>query len=415
MLWAMQRDETALTQGANDPGSGPGGQRFVWPRGSARLWTGSRRSVRLRLTLTYGLLFLVCGVALLAITYLLVQGASFGPPRGYNPPAVSGNTPIGIAVERRTVLHELLLRSGIALAVMAVVSLWLGWVVAGRVLAPLRVITARTHEISEASLHRRLALDGPEDELKELGDTIDGLLERLERAFELQRRFVSNVSHELRTPLAMMRTSLDVAAGKPSPMSEDAAVLAGKVREGLDQADRLVESFLVLARAEAGAAELEVVSLSGLASTELRDRQQLIAGHRLETDARLAPAQVQGSRVLLTRLLANLLDNAIRYSHPGGKLTISTEADGPMIRLTIENDGEMIDPAETGRLLEPFHRLGAERTGSLDGVGLGLSIVAAIAAAHQGAFELHARPHGGMTAIVEIPRVPAGQRDGALG
>jgi signal transduction histidine kinase len=206
-----------------------------WP---AR-WAASRRSVRLRLTAIYGALFLACGASLLTITYLLVEGAPFGLPRHYNPPAISGNVPIGIAAERHSVLHALLLRSGIALAIMALISVWLGWIVAGRVLAPLRVITARTREISDENLHEQLALVGPEDEIKELSDTIDDLLARLEGAFGAQRRFMANVSHELRTPLAMMRTSLDVAAAKPRPMSDDASVLSGKVREGLGQADRL--------------------------------------------------------------------------------------------------------------------------------------------------------------------------------
>jgi hypothetical protein len=201
--------------------------------------------VRLRLTAIYGALFLACGAALLAITYLLVEGAPFAPPLRYNPPAVSGNVPIGIAAERHSVLHALLVRSGIALAIMVAVSVWLGWIVAGRVLAPLRVITARAREISEENLHERLALAGPEDEIKELSDTIDGLLTRLEGAFVAQRRFVANVSHELRTPLAMMRTSLDVAV-----------------------------------------------------------------------HPRLEPANVAGSALLLARLVANLVDNAVRHNQP---------------------------------------------------------------------------------------------------
>jgi signal transduction histidine kinase len=364
-----------------------------------------RQSVRVRLTAIYSALFLGCGSVLLTITYLLVRGAPFAPPPGYNPPAVSGNEPIGSAAERHIVLHGLLVRFGIALAIMALVSVWLGWIVAGRVLAPLRVITQRTRRISEANLHERLALAGPDDEMKELSDTIDGLLERLERAFEMQKRFVSNVSHELRTPLTMMRTSLDVAAAKPQPMSHDAAVLSGKVREGLDQADRLVESFLALARAEAGrVGELEAVSLADLADAALDDSADTIAEEGLTTEVRCDDAWVRGSRMLLARLMANLLDNAVRYNRPGGAITIVGEADGPVARLTVDNDGHAIDPQEAVRLLEPFRRLGADRIRSESGVGLGLAIVAAIAAAHSGTVELRARPQGGLAVTVELPR-----------
>ena len=367
--------------------------------------SGSWRSVRLRLTAIYGGLFLVCGAALLTITYLLVEGAPFAPPPGFNPPAVSGNGPIGIAAERHAVLHTLLLRSGIALAIMALVSVLLGWIVAGRVLAPLRVITARTHDISEASLHQRLALDGPEDEIKQLGDTIDGLLERLERAFALQRRFVSNVSHEVRTPLAMMRTSLDVAAGKPQPMSPDAAVLSEKIREGLNQADRLVESFLALARADAGAlGEPVTVPVPELVTAALQAHAGTIRERSLTTDVRCDDALVHGSRTLLAQLVANLLDNAVRYSRSGGAITITTVIDGSTARLTVENDGRVIDADEAARLVEPFRRLGSERTGSKNGVGLGLAIVNAITTAHRGTLNIATRPQGGLTVIVELPR-----------
>ena len=373
---------------------------------------GSRRSVRLRLTAIYGALFLICSAALLSITYLLVEGAPFAPPPHYNPPSVSGNEVIGSAAERDSVLHALLLRSGIALAIMALVSVWLGWIVAGRVLAPLRVITARTREISEENLHERLALTGPEDEIKQLSDTIDGLLGRLEGAFVAQRRFVANASHELRTPLAMMRTSLDVAAAKPLPMSDDASVLSAKVREGLDQAERLVESFLVLARAEAGGTpELERVSLPELVRAALEATAPAAQQRALIVRTRLEHAQIPGSAVLLARLVANLVDNAVRHNRTGGMIAITTEVDGAVVRLTVDSDGRTIAPEDAARLAEPFRRLGVDRTGSEDGVGLGLAIVAAIAAAYHGRLDVRGRPEGGLTAVVELPRVA----DGAVG
>ena len=414
---------TMPSQKAHQPSRLETGQRPVvgpevrgWLRGPRRTggWADSRRGVRVRLTAIYGVLFLVGGAALLTITYLLVEGAPFAPPPGYNPPAVSGNEPIGAAAERHIVLHTLLLRSGIALAIMAVISVWLGWIVAGRVLAPLRVITLRTRQISEANLHERLALPGPSDEITELSDTIDGLLARLEEAFLAQRRFVANVSHELRTPLAMMRTSLDVAAAKPRPMSPDAAVLELKVREGLDQADRLVESFLVLARAEAnGLADGQSVSLAATIRVALQHSAALIEARGLAARVNLQGALVLGSPALLARLVANLLDNAVKYNRPGGVITITTQTAGSIARLIVENDGQQIAQAEADRLVEPFSRGRGERTGSEDGVGMGLAIVAAIAAAYHGTFHLRARPQGGLTAIVELPRTHQPAQPGA--
>jgi signal transduction histidine kinase len=361
-------------------------------------------TVRFRLTALYSGLFLVCGAALLTITYLLVQGAPFAPPLGYQPPGVSGNEPIGAAVERHTVLHTLVTRSGIALAIMTVVSIGLGWIVAGRVLAPLRVITARTRRISHDNLHERLALAGPSDEIKQLSDTIDDLLARLEAAFDAQRRFMANVAHELRTPHTMMRTSLDVAAGKPQPMSEDARVLSGKLREGLDQADRLVESFLVLARAEGGGlTDAESVDLPGLVRSAISARREAIAELGLGVREQLEEAEVVGNEMLLRRLVANLVNNAVRHNRPGGFIEVKTETDGTSVRLIVENSGPVISPGDVTRLLEPFHRHGAERTLSNGGVGLGLPIVSAIASAHDGALALSARPEGGLTATVELP------------
>jgi signal transduction histidine kinase len=362
-------------------------------------------TVRFRLTLLYTGLFLACGAALLAITYLLVEGAPFGPPRHFNPPAVSGNAVIGITAERHVVLSTLLVRSGIALAIMTVASIGLGWVVAGRVLAPLRIITARTRRISHESLHERLALEGPSDEIKQLSDTIDDLLARLEQAFAAQRRFMANVSHELRTPLTMIRTSLDVAAAKPPPISTDSLVLSGKVREGLAQADRLVDSFLVLARAEGGAvANAQPVRLPGLVRSAVASRQETIDELKLELREGLKDAWVVGNEVLLSRLVANLIDNAVRYNQPGGFVGMTTESDRSSARLRVENGGPTIGPQEVGRLLEAFHRRGSDRTVASGGVGLGLPIVSAIAAAHHGVFELSARPGGGLVATVELPQ-----------
>jgi signal transduction histidine kinase len=385
-----------------------------------------RRTVRLRLIALYGGLFLVSGAALLAITYLLVAGLPapiphppwFGPRYGLPsrfpgapscPPAdgllgLSSCLHAFALAQQSADLHGLLIRSGIALVIMAVLSIWLGWLMAGRVLRPLQVITSTTRQISEENLHERLTLPGPLDELTELGDTIDGLLERLEDAFDAQRNFVANASHELRTPLAMMRTSLDVAEAKSPPVSQDASVLAAKVREGLDQADRLVESFLVLARAQRGVmTDLTTVCLPEVVSTALEARTADRANMHLAVRAQLGDAHVIGSQTLLAQMVANLVGNAIRHNQPGGFIRVTTEADARAARLIVENGGPLLDSDQVAQLSQPFKRLGADRTGSASGVGLGLSIVAAIVAAHRGTLDLQAGPGGGLRVRIELP------------
>jgi signal transduction histidine kinase len=274
-----------------------------------------RRTVRLRLTLLYGGLFVASGAALLAITYLLVRHASagvisthtYGPVRQAKPstglnvplpklPALQQLQRQDLARQHTSDLHQLLVWSEIALALMALVSIALGWLIAGRVLRPLRSMTATTRRISEANLHQRLAVEGPADELKELGDTIDELLARLEAAFDAQRRFVANASHELRTPLAMMRTSLDVATGKPGNVPPQLTELDHKLREGLDQADRLLESFLTLARAQhAALTDQTSVSIAEIVTDAIHARTTEIAEKRIDVHQELGDVQVSGS------------------------------------------------------------------------------------------------------------------------
>jgi signal transduction histidine kinase len=388
--------------------------------------------VRLRLTLLYGGLFLVSGAALLATTYVLVRNATDNPvvirTQTTAAPAPPGSRP-GLplpslraqaerdrqraqqAADRQhaDMLRQLLLQSGLALGLMAVVSIGLGWVVAGRVLRPVRTITAATRRISRDSLHERLALAGPDDELKELADTIDDLLARLERAFDAQRRFVANASHELRTPLAMMRTSLDVASGKPGPVPDELRALDGKLREGLDQADQLLESFLLLARAEHGSLrEPTTVSLPHLVTTALEAWQAAISDASLSVDQTLDEVRVRGSEALLARMVGNLVDNAIRHNQVRGWIRIKTEGKPDHARLLVENGGERLDPVDVAELAQPFRRLASERTVSPNGsVGLGLSIVAAIAEAHGGNVRLDARAEGGLRVVLELPRATA--------
>jgi hypothetical protein len=300
-------------------------------------------------------------------------------------------------------LHALLAFGGVALAIMAVVSIGLGWVVAGRVLSPIRVMTSNARHISAENLHERLGVQGPQDELKDLGDTIDDLLARLETAFEAQKRFVANASHELRTPLTMMRTSVDVAVGKPQPPAE-VRVLAGKVGEGLDESDRILEGLLLLARAQRGAlGDMTAVSLPDLVLNAVTAEQAEIAAKQLVVENQLLPATVMGNEVLLALMVANVIDNAVRHNVEGGLVHISNDFDGVVARLVVENGGEVLDENEVQLLGEPFHRIGAERLANGHGAGLGLSIVSAIAAAHGGALRLTARPEGGLRVVIELP------------
>jgi signal transduction histidine kinase len=282
------------------------------------------------------------------------------------------------------------------------------------VLRPLRTITATTRQISEHSLHERLAMQGPSDELKELADTIDGLLGRLEESFNAQRRFVANASHELRTPHTMIRTSVDVATAKPGPLPAQVTILADKVREGLDRADRLLEGLLTLAQAQHGAAaDQATVSLPQVVSAALEERAQAIAHMDIEVDQTIREAQVHGSQTLLSRMVENVIDNAVRHNERGGWIHVETGIDGSAARLVVETGGRTLDESEVQELAQPFRRLGADRTGSENGTGLGLSIVAAIAAAHGGALRLHARPQGGLRVLIVLP--PALRGEGAGG
>ena len=363
----------------------------------------SRRTVRMRLTALYCVLFVLSAVVLLAITN------GVGSSTSQTTTVTSGGAQQGrtVAVQAQTATsHQYLLGSAIALGVMVVVSVAAGWVVAGRVLRPLRVMTATTRRISADSLHERLAIDGPGDELKDLADTIDALLERLDGAFAAQRRFVANASHELRTPLATMRVSLDVAVAKPGPVPPGTITLAGQVRAELDKVDQLLEGLLVLARAQHGALPgRTVLPLDYVVSAALAAQEDAITARNL-TVQHVSGSDgiwVEGSQPLLRRMADNVIGNAVCHNRDGGWIRITTTADSGAARLTIENGGDILDPAQAAGLAQPFRRLGADRTGSDDGAGLGLSIVAAITQAHRGSLQLHARPGGGLKVTITLP------------
>ncbi|MFC3454143.1 sensor histidine kinase [Amycolatopsis speibonae] len=374
------------------------------------------RPVRLRFTLLYAGLFLASGIVLLVLTNLLA-----GNQLTETVPARSPGTEQTSLAAAQQVIHglrdqlsdleaararQLLVGSLIALAVMVVVSVVLGRIVAGRVLRPLRTITGATRQISAENLHERLAVPGPADEVKELADTIDDLLERLEASFAAQRRFVANASHELRTPLATMRASLDVAVGKPRPPAQT-ITLADRFRTELDQVDSLLEGLLVLARAQHGVLDDEVpVSLRDLVSAALATRAADIAGKSLTVDDGdlQETARTLGSPTLLARVVDNLIDNAITHNHTGGWIRVATKEESGAVALLVETGGALFAQEHVDGLTQPFRRLAADRTGSEHGSGLGLSIVAAIAEAHGGHVRLRARPAGGLDVVISLPR-----------
>jgi hypothetical protein len=400
------------------------------------------QTLRSRLTFLYGVLFLVSGAVLLVITGVLWGRAT------RDPITISGKVPIAIVsivrppggvvtgpartnfihaaqptllpaqlqrvgAQLRIVakqqqgsdLHKLLLYSGIALGIMALIAIVLGFLIAGRVLRPLRTITSTAQEISASNLHERLALKGPDDELKKLGDTFDELLGRLEGSFEAQRLFVANASHELRTPLATMRASLDVALAKPGPIPPPMRRLADGLQVELDHVDQLLEGFLSLARAQRGPGEEDVAaSLDSLAAAALVSRAREVAALGLDVDVRrCVAAVVAGNETLLSRMVENVIDNAVQHNLTGGYLRVETAVAGDSARLVVENGGAVLDEEEVRALVQPFRRLGTARTGSEHGFGLGLSIVLAIAETHGGHLELRALEQGGLQVVIELP------------
>lgn len=387
------------------------------------------RTLRWRLTALYGVLFLISGAVLLLISGgYVVNSSSRTEAAGVHNSPVPTSTAAQLAKDRAIIQqlqqqlanqtggasslsHRLLVASTIALGFMTVGSVVMGWLLAGRALRPVRNMTAATQQISAHNLNERLDVPGPRDELKELGDTIDGLLERLEAAFNAQRRFVANASHELRTPLTTMRASLDVAVAKPAGAPPQTIALAARLRAELDRIDALLEAFLVLARAQhrdlPGRAVLPLDYIVGAA---LADQRAAIAGRNLTVrrDAGPGGAWVQGSPALLSRMVGNLIENAVGHNEDGGWIHVTAQTQAGRARLIVENGGEAIDQRQVDELSQPFRRLPGDRIGTDKGSGLGLSIVAAIAEAHDGRLELKARRGGGMLVCVDLPAaVPA--------
>jgi signal transduction histidine kinase len=390
-----------------------------------------RRTVRFRLTVLYSCLFFPSGVVLVAVTYVLIVLVQRPNDQVTHPVVVThrstagGLSPSGVSTDPNsaTPVHltiighsvaldtgEFLLGACVLLIAMIGVSVLLGWFAAGRVLRPLRVMTSTTRRISERNLNERLALAGPEDELKDLADTIDGLLARLEAAFDSQRRFVANASHELRTPLMLSQTLLQVALADPA-ISVDSLRTACEeaIDAGKDQA-QLIEALLTLARSQRGLDEREPVDLKAVVSQALDTHQTTAAAKGIQVEGALDDATVVGDPLLLYRLVSNLIDNAIRYNVAGGRVEVKLAASTTSAALTVSNTGPPVAPDQISRLLQPFQRAARDRIFGRNGLGLGLSIVTDIARAHGAILEVRPGPQGGLTVTTnfsgDTPVVP---------
>jgi signal transduction histidine kinase len=397
-----------------------------------------RYTIRLRLAVLYSGVFLILGTLLLALIFLSVRHSSHGTVvsaqgavaklvERHGVEVEPAESPLSVVPEKLALqraqahqlgavainvnnndLHQLLIWSVFALAIMAVASVALGWLLAGRVLRPLKVITTAARELSATNLHERLALGGPNDELRELGDTFDELLERLESSFEAQRRFVANASHELRTPLTLERAILEITLADPAATATSLRAACERVLAIGEQQERMIDALLTLARSERGLERREPLLLDTLADEVLEERREEASRRGLRLDSKLEPAPTAGDRQLIERLIANLLDNAIHHNSPHGWVTLATASDTGTAVLTVTNSGPLIMPDELASLMRPFQRLGIERTAHGDGHGLGLSIVEAIATAHGATLAVQPQATGGLRVEVRFP-TPGGE------
>ncbi len=417
-----------------------------------------RPTVRLRLTLLYSGLFVAGAALLLALNYALVyhretrkgtvaqiicsarlapgqqlapppatalaqcRAAGAAAPTGAGAVYASGALP-GAGSIRRSVpspadlrkvvtssqnhtLQTLAIESGTALALMALASLGLGWLISGRVLRPVQRITDTARRLSQETLHERIDLHGPDDELKELADTFDAMLSRLDRAFSSQRRFIANASHELRTPLATERVLIDEALGNPEASPGELRAILEQLRVNSVETEMLIDALLVLARSERGIERWSPVDLAEVA-TQVGCRTEAEAlANGVDVDATLQTAPVSGDRPLLERLVGNLVENAIRHNAPGyhgSWVQVSTECSDGLSVLRVANSGPMIPPDRVGGLFEPFRRDGVPRTSAHGGLGLGLSIVQSVVQAHRGSLDAVAPDSGGLEITVSLP------------
>jgi signal transduction histidine kinase len=403
-----------------------------------RLWP---QRVRTRLAFFYSVLFLVAGTALLALTYALLVHVLLPPAPGIPKPGVihpssllnqcklreaPGQPPVSASLfkkcsravaaaggsnGRSVTLNALKDASVIGLGVLTIASAGLGWLVSGRALRPVRSITEAARRASELRLGQRLALTGPDDEFKQLADTFDVMLERLDATFTSQKRFVANAAHELRTPLTAMRTAIEVTLSKPIRTPEQLEAMAGRVKQAVERAEAIIEALLTLATSEIGPTASEAVDLATAAEDALDAMQPALDQRHIKVEAALTPALARGDRVLLERMIANLVENAVRHNNPRGWIGISTIQQADSVTFEIANTGPSVSAEQIPTLFEPFARAN-QRLNPEHGVGLGLSIASTIAAAHNATITACPRPGGGLEISVTIParhRLSGGQ------
>jgi signal transduction histidine kinase len=382
--------------------------------------------VRLRLTVIYTLVLIVAGAAALAVSYALVEHSldrssaqrqaaaarlAASSPLALRTPAERAAHKSRVAlVERaqRQLADDALSRLAdqylVALAVLVALAAASSWILAGRVLRPLRRITATMHRVSEATLDERVALEGPQDELKELGDTFDAMLARLDRTFRGQRAFIANASHELRTPLAIMQAENDVLRASPRPSPQALAVVTSTFATAISRSDRIISDLLLLARSDAGDLGRQAVDIGSLLTTAVAGIEPAARARAITIDTEIAEATVQGDGGLLECLVTNLLENSVRHNVDCGWIQVSSGAPDAEVWLEIANGGRQLAADEMAVLTEPFRR-GQAREAGVPGHGLGLALVASIAEAHGGSVSLDSPSHGGLSVRVTLPRV----------
>jgi signal transduction histidine kinase len=366
----------------------------------------SEHSARLRLTLLYSGMFLLLGTLLIGIILVFVWNGDVVGSSSVSVavPSASG-APVRDAVTQQhsADVARLLAVSWLTLAFTAAASAPLGWFAAGRMLRPLREMTTSARTITAGNLHDRLALTGPADEFKQLGDSFDDLLARLEAAFGAQRRFVANAAHELRTPLTLERTLLQVALADPNASADSLRATCEELLASGRSQERLLEALLTLATSERGLEHRERLELSSLTERVLSRTEAEIADRHLDLKPALQPAALTGDQPLIERLIANLLDNAISHNYESGWIAVETATESGHAVLRVANSGPVIYADEVEPMFEPFHRGGVDRTKTDGHHGLGLSIARAIVRAHDGEITAASQPGGGLVVTVSLP------------